>query len=127
MAAQISPPITMSRASSRASLLPLFIALICGSMMSLCVSGSNAWSNVRISSMSWASMFINLLRVDAGGGAGKTAMRNQHGVVIHLYSATQGVNLKVAVDAVKAALKQRERQRGSQPEVRLTEALVAEQ
>ncbi len=55
--------------------------------------------------MSWSSMFINLLRVDAGGGAGKTAMRNQNGVVIHLYSATQGVNLKVAVDGVKVALK----------------------
>jgi hypothetical protein len=41
----------------------------------------------------------------AGGGAGKTAMRNQNGVVIRLYSATQGINLKLAVDGVRVTLK----------------------
>lgn len=41
----------------------------------------------------------------AGGGAGVTTMRNQHGVVINLTGTGQGVNFKLGVDGVKLTLK----------------------
>ena len=39
-----------------------------------------------------------------GGGAGATAMKNQHGVVIQMTSTTQGLNLTLAAEGVKVAL-----------------------
>jgi hypothetical protein len=38
------------------------------------------------------------------GGAGATALRNQHGVVIHLTSTTRGLNFKVAAEGVQITL-----------------------
>ena len=39
-----------------------------------------------------------------GVGAGATAMKNQNGVVIHLFPITKGVNLKLAGEGVKFTL-----------------------
>jgi hypothetical protein len=39
-----------------------------------------------------------------GGGAGATAMENQHGVVIKMISTTEGLNLALAAEGVKVAL-----------------------
>jgi hypothetical protein len=39
-----------------------------------------------------------------GGGAGATAMKNHHGVVIQMTSTTQGLNLMLAGEGVKVAL-----------------------
>ena len=39
------------------------------------------------------------------GGAGVTKMKNQNGVVIELVSTTKGVNLKLAAEGVKFAIK----------------------
>ena len=39
-----------------------------------------------------------------GLGAGATAMKNEHGVVIHLYPTTKGVNVKLAGEGVKLTL-----------------------
>jgi hypothetical protein len=39
-----------------------------------------------------------------GGGAGATAMKNQHGVVIQMTSTTQGLNLTLAAEGAKVAL-----------------------
>jgi hypothetical protein len=39
------------------------------------------------------------------GGAGVTKMKNQNGVVIDLVSTTKGVNLKLAAEGVKFAIK----------------------
>jgi hypothetical protein len=39
-----------------------------------------------------------------GGGAGATAMKNQHGVVIQMTSTTQGLNLTLAAEGAKLAL-----------------------
>ena len=38
------------------------------------------------------------------GGAGKTAMKNQNGVVIELKSTTQGANLKLAAEGIKLSV-----------------------
>src|SRR5512136_1693514 len=40
-----------------------------------------------------------------GGGAGATKMKNQKGVVIDLFTTTQGVNLKLAASGVQLMLK----------------------
>jgi len=40
-----------------------------------------------------------------GGGAGATKMKNQNGVVIDLFTTTQGVNLKLAASGVQLMLK----------------------
>lgn len=40
-------------------------------------------------------------------GAGATAMKNEHGVVIHLYPKTKGLNLKLAAEGVKFTLQGR--------------------
>lgn len=37
-------------------------------------------------------------------GGGATAMKNEHGVVIHLYPKTKGLNLKLAGEGVKFTL-----------------------
>ena len=42
--------------------------------------------------------------VTVGVGAGATAMKNQNGVVIHLFPITKGVNLKLAGEGVKFTL-----------------------
>ncbi len=39
-----------------------------------------------------------------GVGAGATAMKNENGVVIHLFPTTKGVNLKLAGEGVKFTL-----------------------
>jgi hypothetical protein len=39
-----------------------------------------------------------------GLGAGATAMKNEHGVVIHLYPVTKGINVKLAGEGVKLTL-----------------------
>ncbi len=39
-----------------------------------------------------------------GLGAGATAMKNEHGVVIHLYPVTKGLNVKLAGEGVKLTL-----------------------
>lgn len=39
-----------------------------------------------------------------GGGAGITAMRNQHGVVIELKSTTQGANVKLAAQGINLSV-----------------------
>jgi hypothetical protein len=41
-----------------------------------------------------------------GVGAGATAMKNDKGVVIHLFPKTKGVNLKLAGEGVKFSLEQ---------------------
>ena len=38
-------------------------------------------------------------------GAGATTMRNQNGVVIHLFTTTEGLNVKLAPEGVKLSLK----------------------
>ncbi len=40
-----------------------------------------------------------------GGGAGATTMKNQNGVVIDLFTTTQGLNLKLAPSGVNLKLK----------------------
>lgn len=40
------------------------------------------------------------------GGAGATAVQNQHGVVINLTGTTQGLKFKLSVDGVKMTLKE---------------------
>ena len=40
-----------------------------------------------------------------GGGAGATTMKNQNGVVIDLFTTTQGINLKLAPGGVQLMLK----------------------
>jgi len=40
-----------------------------------------------------------------GGGAGATTMKNQNGVVIDLFTTTQGINIKLAPSGVKLMLK----------------------
>jgi hypothetical protein len=40
-----------------------------------------------------------------GGGAGASTMKNQNGVVIDLFSTTQGINLKLAPSGVKLMIK----------------------
>ena len=40
-----------------------------------------------------------------GGGAGATIMRNQNGVVIRLFTSTEGLNLKIAPEGVQLNLK----------------------
>ncbi len=40
-------------------------------------------------------------------GAGATAMRNEKGVVVHLFPKTQGVNLKLAGEGVKFTLEKK--------------------
>lgn len=40
-----------------------------------------------------------------GAGGGATTMRNQNGVVIHLFTSTQGLNVKVAPEGVRFNLK----------------------
>jgi hypothetical protein len=40
-----------------------------------------------------------------GSGAGATVMKNQNGVVIHLFTTTEGVNLKVAPEGVRLNIK----------------------
>jgi hypothetical protein len=40
-----------------------------------------------------------------GGGAGATTMKNQNGVVIDLFTTTQGINLKLAPSGVTLLLK----------------------
>jgi hypothetical protein len=39
-----------------------------------------------------------------GGGAGVTALKNQHGVVIQMTSTTKGLNLTLAAEGVRIAL-----------------------
>jgi hypothetical protein len=39
-----------------------------------------------------------------GLGAGATAMKNEHGVVIHLFPVTKGINVKLAGEGVKLRL-----------------------
>jgi hypothetical protein len=39
-----------------------------------------------------------------GLGAGATAMKNEHGVVIHLYPTTKGINVKLGGEGVKMHL-----------------------
>jgi hypothetical protein len=41
-----------------------------------------------------------------GGGAGATTMKNQNGVVIDLFTTTQGLNLKLAPSGISLKLKQ---------------------
>jgi hypothetical protein len=41
----------------------------------------------------------------AGAGAGATIMRNQNGVVIQLYTTTEGLNLKLAPEGVRLFIK----------------------
>ena len=41
----------------------------------------------------------------AGAGAGATIMRNQNGVVIQLYTTTEGLNLKLAPEGVRLNIK----------------------
>jgi len=41
----------------------------------------------------------------AGAGAGATIMRNQNGVVIQLYTTTEGLNLKLAPEGVRLYIK----------------------
>ena len=41
----------------------------------------------------------------AGAGAGATTMRNQNGVVIQLFTTTQGLNLKLAPEGIRLNLK----------------------
>jgi len=40
-----------------------------------------------------------------GAGAGATTMRNQNGVVIQLFTTTEGLNLKVAPEGVRLYIK----------------------
>lgn len=40
-----------------------------------------------------------------GAGGGATAMRNQNGVVIHLFMTTQGLNVKVTPEGVRLSIK----------------------
>ena len=40
-----------------------------------------------------------------GGGAGATTMKNQNGVVIDLFTTTQGINLKLAASGILLKLK----------------------
>jgi hypothetical protein len=40
-----------------------------------------------------------------GAGAGATTMRNQNGVVIQLFTTTQGLNLKLAPEGVRLSIK----------------------
>lgn len=40
-----------------------------------------------------------------GAGAGATTMRNQNGVVIQLFTSTQGLNLKLAPEGVRLSIK----------------------
>ena len=40
-----------------------------------------------------------------GGGAGASTMKNQNGVVIDLFTTTQGINLKLAPSGVKLMIK----------------------
>lgn len=42
-----------------------------------------------------------------GAGAGATAMKNDKGVVIHLYPKTSGVNIKLAGEGVKLTLEKK--------------------
>jgi len=42
-----------------------------------------------------------------GAGAGATAMKNDKGVVIHLFPKTSGVNLKLAGEGVKFTLEKK--------------------
>ena len=39
------------------------------------------------------------------GGAGATIMQNQNGVVIHLFTTTEGLNLKVAPEGVRLSIR----------------------
>ena len=41
----------------------------------------------------------------AGAGAGAAAMKNQNGVVIHLFTTTSGLNVKAAPEGVRLNLK----------------------
>ena len=41
-----------------------------------------------------------------GGGAGATTMKNQNGVVIDLFTTTQGLNLKLAPSGISLKIKQ---------------------
>ena len=45
--------------------------------------------------------------ITVGVGAGATAMKNQNGVVIHLFPKTKGVNLKLAGEGVKFTLEKK--------------------
>lgn len=40
-----------------------------------------------------------------GAGAGATTMRNQNGVVIQLFTSTQGLNLKLAPEGMRLSIK----------------------
>jgi hypothetical protein len=40
-----------------------------------------------------------------GAGAGATAMRNQNGVVIQLFTTTEGLNLKVSPEGLRLTIK----------------------
>ena len=40
-----------------------------------------------------------------GAGAGAATMRNEKGVVIHLFTTTQGLNLKIAPEGMRLSLK----------------------
>ena len=41
----------------------------------------------------------------AVAGAGATAMRNQNGVVVHLFTTTEGLNLKLAPEGIRLYFK----------------------
>ena len=41
-----------------------------------------------------------------GAGAGTTTMRNQNGVVIRLFTTTEGLNLKVAPEGIRLTIQQ---------------------
>ena len=45
------------------------------------------------------------IEATAGAGAGATTMRNQNGVVIHLFTTTEGLNLKLAPEGVRLNIK----------------------
>jgi hypothetical protein len=40
-----------------------------------------------------------------GAGAGATTMRNQNGVVIHLFTTTEGLNLKLSPEGLRLNIK----------------------
>jgi hypothetical protein len=40
-----------------------------------------------------------------GAGAGATTMRNQNGVVIKLFTTTEGLNLKVSPEGLRLTIK----------------------
>jgi hypothetical protein len=49
--------------------------------------------------------FAGSIEGTVGAGAGATTMRNQNGVVIQLFTTTQGLNLKLAPEGVRLYLK----------------------